>query len=430
MVPVIGTSPAGRPIPAVFPVDGTASFIFALTAAIVMPFAGRLLDTYGIRRIGIPSVIATMVMMIAIAFIPSSEALWFTMLAILGAVSVGQGGLTYMKVASEWIDKNRGLAVGIVGTGLATGQAIAPVISQTLITSLGDWRKVFIGLAILLGVVALPPLVFIVREPRPEEREALGTTRSIGDTSELPGLTLQEAARTRQFWILLTTTLVLGCAIPGALVHMVPMLTDRGISPTVAVTAMSLAGLSAMGGRLIGGFAVDRFHAPFVAAIVFSMPVLGFLFLSGVVGSTGLVLVGAVLIGMAMGGESDLVSYMTSRYMGMKRFGQIYGIFYALLALGYAAGPFVFATVQAQTGSYNLAFLIFGIGLLICAALGLSMGKYPYPAGIAIPVADDPSLAVERIAEEVLVDNPVIGGPRHDPAAPASTRSEDVRDRV
>lgn len=398
--------------------------IFALTAAIVMPFAGRLLDAYGIRKVGIPSVLLTMVMMVAIAFVPNNQGAWFVMFAILGVVSVGQGGLTYMKVASEWIDKNRGLAVGIVGTGLATGQAIAPFISQTLIGTLGDWRRVFIALAIMLGIVALPPLLFIVREPTQTERETLGTTRSIGSTGELPGLTLREATRTRQFWILLVTTMVLGSAIPGALVHMVPMLTDRDISPTLAVTAMSLAGLAAMAGRLIGGIIIDRFHAPYVAAVVFVMPVIGFLLLSGVIGTTALVLVGAILIGMAMGGESDLVSYMTSRYMGMKRFGAIYGIFYALLALGYAAGPFIYGTIQAQTGNYNLAFIIFGVGLLICAALGLTLGKYTYPAGIAIPVADDPNDPSERIAEEVLVDNPVIGARRHQVA-----RSE-TSDRV
>lgn len=387
--------------------------IFAFSAALVMPFAGRLLDAYGIRKVGIPSVLLTMAMMVAIAFVPDNQGIWFAMFAVLGVVSVGQGGLTYMKVASEWIDKNRGLAVGIVGTGLATGQAVAPVISQSLITVLGDWRMVFIALAILLGIVALPPLVLVVREPSPEEREALGTTRSIGSTRELPGLTLGEAARTRQFWILLLTTLVLGCAVPGALVHMVPMLTDQGITPALAVTAMSLAGLAAMTGRLVGGLIIDRFHAPYVAAVVFFMPVVGFVLLSGVIGTTGLVLLGAILIGMAMGGESDLVSYMTSRYMGMKRFGLIYGIYYALLALGYAAGPFVFAIVQARTGTYTLAFVIFGVGLVVCAGLGLLMGRYKYPAGIAIPVADDPQDASERIAEEVLVDNPVLGTPRH-----------------
>lgn len=407
--------------------------IFAFTAAIVMPFAGRLLDTYGIRKVGIPSVLLTMVMMVAVAFVPNNQGLWFLFLGVLGIVSVGQGGLTYMKVASEWIDKNRGLAVGLVGTGMAIGQVIAPIISQTLITYLNDWRQVFIGLAILLGVVALPPLLLVVREPTQAEREALGTTRSIGDTSELPGLTVSEAVRTRQFWILLVTTLVLGCAIPGAMVHMVPMLTDQGISPALAVSAMSLAGVAAMAGRLIGGFIIDRFHAPYVAGVIFTMPVFGFLFLSDVVSSTVLILVGAALLGAAMGGEADLVSYMTSRYMGMKRFGAIYGIFYALLALGYAAGPFVYAVVQAQTGNYNLAFIIFGVGLLVCAALGLTLGRYKYPAGIAIPVADDPNDSSERIAEEVLVDNPVIGRRQDDrPAATSeeSTRRAETIDRV
>ncbi|WP_175557430.1 MFS transporter [Raineyella antarctica] len=409
--------------------------IYALAAAIVMPFAGRLLDGLGIRKVGIPSVLLTALSMIGLAYCPPNQGLWYGLMAFLGVVSVGQGGLTYLKVASEWIDRNRGLAVGLVGTGIAVGQAVAPAFTELLMTTFGGWRPVFIGLAVLLVVLALPPLLFVVREPDAAERFELGLVAT-PSSRELPGLETGEAIRTRQFWILLLTTLVLGCAAPGALVHMVPLMTDQGISPAQAVAALSAAGLSAMVGRLIGGFLVDRFYAPLVAAVVFVLPALGFWFLSGHTHVPGLPLVGAILVGMAMGGESDLVSYMTSRYLGMKRFGLIFGIYYALLALGYAIGPFVFAQSYSATGNYDMAFWIFGIGLVVCALGGLTMGRYRYPAGIAIPVADDPRDAFEQIPEAVLVDNPVLGAHHHgrhgveEPANPDSPALEDTRDPV
>lgn len=392
--------------------------IFALTAAIVMPFAGRLLDTFGIRKVGIPSAVLTVLTMLALAWCPPDQALWYGLMAVLGVVSVGQGGLIYLKVAAEWIDRRRGLAVAVVGTGMAIGQAFSPAFTQFLMTTFGGWRPVFVGLAILLAVLSLPPLFWMIREPDGDERRALGHPAS-PQAADQPGLELGEAARTPQFWILLVTTLMLGCAVPGVLVHMVPLLSDQGISPTEAVAALSAAGLSAILGRMIGGFLLDRFHAPLVAAVVFAMPILGFWFLSGHAGVGGIHIVGAILVGMASGGESDLVGYMTSRYMGMKRFGLIYGIYYALLALGYSLGPFAYAAAYTATGNYDAAFLVFGIGLAVCAVAGLAMGRYRYPAGVAIPVADDPTDAAEQIPEAVLVDNPVIV-PRHPHPRPAA----------
>lgn len=393
--------------------------IYALAAAIVMPFAGRLLDGVGIRRVGIPSVVLTVLSLVALAYCPPNRTLWYVLMAFLGVVSVGQGGLTYLKVASEWIDRNRGLAVGIVGIGGATGQALSPAYTQLLMTTFGGWRPVFLGLALLLAVLALPPLIFVIREPEAGERHDLGLVAA-PSAEDLPGLEAGEAVRTRQFWILLVTTLVLGSAVPGALVHMVPMLTDQGTTAAAAAVALSVAGLAAMAGRLVGGFLVDRFHAPLVAAVVFGLPILGLWFLSGHTGIPGIYLIGAALIGMANGGEADLVSYMTSRYLGMRRFGLIFGVYYALLALGYAIGPFVYALAYAATGTYDPALVLFGIGLAISAVGGLTMGRYRYPAGVAIPVADDPYDASEQIAEAFLVDNPVIGhrhvaGPASDP---------------
>jgi hypothetical protein len=68
------------------------------------------------------------------------------------------------------------------------------------------------------------------------------------------------------------------------------------------------------------------------------------------------------------------------------------------------------------------------------------MGRYRYPAGIAIPVADDPQDAFEQIPEAVLVDNPVLGAHHHawhaahdpaqEPSRPDSASLEDTRDPV
>lgn len=360
--------------------------VFALTAAVVTPVVGRLLDKYGTRKVIVPGIILTLIGLASLSILPPALWLWMTVMGLLGVVSVTVNGMPIVRLGARWVDRRRGLAIGIIGTGLALGQAISPVIVGGLLTHFG-WRTSFIGLAVFGLIVALLPAAFILRDPRPDESKLLGET-SHHEEQELPGLTVSEAFRTRQYWILLLTTLVIACAMPGVLVHLVSILTDHGISLERAVAALSLAGLATMAGRLIGGFLLDVIHAPYVAMVVFLFPVVGFLFLGSGLGI--LPLVGAMCVGFAMGGEADLVSYMTSRYLGMKAFGALYGILFALLALGYAIGPAVFAASFDMTGSYHTAYWVFGIALLVVTALLPFMGKYRFKPAVAVPGAHEP----------------------------------------
>lgn len=361
--------------------------IFALTAAVVTPGVGRLLDRYGTRKVAIPCTILTAAGLLSLSVLPNSLALWMTVMGVLGVISTAVNGMPLVRLGARWVDRRRGLAIGIIGTGLALGQAVSPPLVGGLTAQFG-WRASFVGLAIFAVVVALLPLLFVLRDPTHAESVALGE-RELHDESELPGLTVREAVRTRHFWILLVSTLIIGCAIPGALVHLVAMLTDQGISPERAVAALSFAALATMAGRLIGGFLLDHLHAPLVALVVFMVPVVGFVLLDTGIGV--LPLIGALCIGFAMGGESDLVSYMTSRYLGMRSFGTLYGIFYALLALGYSIGPAVYAIAYDRTGGYTPAYWIFGVALVLVAASLPLLGRYRYAPAIAVPGAHEPA---------------------------------------
>lgn len=360
--------------------------VFALLAAFVVPFVGKLLDVYGTRKVAIPCTAVTAAGLALLAWLPNSIGIWMTVMGVLGIVSAAVNGMPLIRLGARWVDRRRGLAIGIIGTGLALGQAISPPLVGGLTAAFG-WRASFIGLAVFALIVALLPLIFVLREPTAQESRELGE-QQLHDERELPGLLLREAVRSRQFWVLLITTLVVGCAIPGALVHLAPMLTDKGVSPAQAIAALSFFAIAAMVGRLLGGFLLDHIFAPLVAAVIFLLPVAGFALLA--LGGGVLPLIGALLIGFAMGGESDLIGYMTSRYLGMKAFGTIYGLFYGLLALGYAIGPAAYAAAYDLTGNYNAALLGFAVALVAMSALVLLLGKYRYAPSIAVPGAHEP----------------------------------------
>ncbi|MGY1820991.1 MFS transporter [Geodermatophilus sp. SYSU D00079] len=347
--------------------------LYALTAALVMPFMGGLLDRYGFRKVVISGALISGVLLSVLSFAPPSIGIWFVLMAILGVTTTPQNGVPYYKLASQWLDGRRGLAMGIIGTGGAIGGALVPQYVGVLLDNF-DWQLTFLGLGVLLVIVVVPVAATLLREPRREEIPDLGVRHEGGI---LPGLSWREAVRTRQFWQLFVVVLLVGSAIPGVIVQMAPLLMDRGATTSQVIGVVSAMGIATLVGRLLGGFLLDRFFAPLVAGFVFAMPIVGFLLIAN--GGFGLAVVGALLVGAALGGEGDLVSYMTSRYMGVRFFGQIYGIFMAVLALGYSVGPIAFAAVYDATGSYNPALLAFGIGLAASVALVLGIGKYRYP---------------------------------------------------
>jgi hypothetical protein len=65
----------------------------------------------------------------------------------------------------------------------------------------------------------------------------------------LPGLTGIEAVRTSRFWILAVSFFLVAGTANGVVAHLVPLLTDRGLSPDKATRSLGMAGLALIAGR-------------------------------------------------------------------------------------------------------------------------------------------------------------------------------------
>ena len=84
--------------------------------------------------------------------------------------------------------------------------------------------------------------------------------------SPLTGLSCLQAAKTHSFWLILVSFLLVGIGITSILAHLVPMLIDRGVTPASAALCMSSLALGLIFGRVMAGFLMDYFFAPYVAA--------------------------------------------------------------------------------------------------------------------------------------------------------------------
>jgi MFS family permease len=207
---------------------------------------------------------------------------------------------------------------------------------------------------------------------RPLGEEATETTLVDHHTSGR-SYTLAEARKTLPFWCMAISFALMSGVLHACLTHFAPLLTDQGLSPQQAATALML--LSAMGvlGRIIAGYLVDRFPPHLVAAGLFLGVVVGLVAAFGA-SDIRLALVFAAMAGLGFGAETDLMPYLIAHHFGLSSFGRIFGWLYGAFAFGAVLGPLLMGIVFDTTASYDLALTLLIPATIIGAGLMLPLG--------------------------------------------------------
>ncbi len=167
-----------------------------------------------------------------------------------------------------------GLALAIVMTGAAFAQIIVPPYAQWLIAEFG-WRLAWIGLALGWGAPSLLLSYFFLFDAH-DRKQAISqdTTKEI--TQDLEGLTVKQALRDGNLWLIAGSTIIMMMLTVGVLVHQVPLLTDVGLSRKDAAWLASISGIGGIAGKLITGYLMDRSNPNFVGGATMAVASLGF----------------------------------------------------------------------------------------------------------------------------------------------------------
>ena len=151
-------------------------------------------------------------------------------------------------IVGLWFDKGRGLAMGIVTAGGAIGQGVTPLLVQPMITAYG-WRATCILLA--AGVLlVLAPIMLLVSKP--EGLAAMAADEVVKPLPLPPAISIAWLSVAAMFCCT-------SMAVP--LVHLIPLLLDRGESIAVSGSLMFVAMLAASAGRILIGMICDRIGA-------------------------------------------------------------------------------------------------------------------------------------------------------------------------
>lgn len=355
----------------------SAIAVGSLLNAIACPILGWMIDRWGVRRVMIPGILLCTLATASYGLMQPSLPLIYLMFAVAGFVFGCQTPIAYATVTAQWFDDRRGLALGIAMAGVGIGVALIPQIAAALIAHVG-WRLAFVGLAACILGFAFIPVALFIREPPDFVRTGARAAASI-PREAVPGIDGREAFRGWRFYALTMAFFLAIVAIIGTVSHVVALLTDRGYPLQEATAALSLSGLAIIGGRILSGWALDRFWGPYVAVAFFIIPMAGIGLLAS--GAAGMVpLVGATLCGLGIGAEVDLMAFFVSRYFGLRDYAKIYGAMFAIFSFGVGIGPTISGFSFDRFHSYHPAFMLYIVLLAITCILFLRLGPYPFPA--------------------------------------------------
>ncbi len=338
-----------------------------LTALCSMLVVGWLTDRYGARRVIVISMLLFGVLFASLSLLTPHLWVLYTIFAILGLLGPGTSAVPHASLISRWFTARRGLALGVMMCGTGTGGILWPMIGQGLIDRVG-WQVSYalLGGAVLL--LAVPVLLLFLKEPSQPEVSSINKRTS--------GLGRREAIRSETFWVLMIAFFIASAIVQACLVHLSPLMTDRGITAQRAAVALSLLGAANMIGRLGTGWLLDRFPAILVVTISFAAIILGVVIL--IAGNSSLsACIAGVLIGFGYGAETSAAPFLISLYFGLRTFGEIYSYLFITVPLGGALGPALMSLGFDRTGSYQLALYICLAAMLVAGMMILRLRLSP-----------------------------------------------------
>lgn len=340
--------------------------------AIVAPFIGPIFDRHGSRILLVVCALIVSACTMALAGIETLVG-FYVVFGISRMLFATPFDLGTSSVVAKWFVHRRARAMAAVSTSHGVGLALMPLVAAFVIDAHG-WRAGWLVLAALVFLIgAVPQWFFLVRQPedlglQPDGRRTEGDESS-PERAEIRevSFTRAEALRAPALWLLMLFAMLVYPVQAGISLHQAPYLIERGVSPGVAATVISVFSVSIALGSLVAGMNAHRFASRYVLFGCAGLVTAGAL-LMGEVEGPALGYVSATLFGLGLGGIATMLPVTLADYFGRAHYGAIRGIFLPVQVAGQATGPLLAGVLHDASGNYDLGLIIFA-GLSTTAAL-------------------------------------------------------------
>ena len=290
---------------------------------------------------------------------------------LMMGIGVGTSYSPTASTVSRWFVKKKGLAVGIVVSGLGLGTLVYSPLARLLV-SLWGWRTSFLVFACMIWGIYFSAAIILRKSPDSVGLAPYGAEEAPQNQRESHRPVQAEmdtisALRSKSFWLLffIHYLWVVGMVMP--MVHLVPYATDQGVDPDAAAGMLAVIGGVSVLGRLVLGELGARFLLSKALGAMLFLQAISMVWLS--LSTNSLMLWGfTLLFGFSYGGLASLFPLITAKYFGLLALGSIFGLILLGATLGGVIGPWLGGAVFDLTGSYSVGFLS-GAGSMLLGVL-------------------------------------------------------------
>ena len=247
---------------------------------------------------------------------------------------------------------------GITKVGAGIGIMVIPLVANWLISSYG-WRSAYTVIGAITLVVLVSMALLFKRDPGeigelPDGATDVQATESNISTHQF---SVKEAMATRQFWIFSVAWFSFRFCMQLITVHIVPHITDIGISATIAATIMSVIGGFSILGRLGLSNLSDSLGTKSAYMIAFSLLAISLFWLQ-FAREAWMFYLFAVFYGIAHGASFALLSLIVAELFGLQSLGTTLGLILFVGTFGGLISPVLAGRIFDIMGNYQLAFWI------------------------------------------------------------------------
>jgi MFS family permease len=348
--------------------------LFGLAA----PFAGGLIMLYGVRRVLSASAILLVAGLIVAITMTTRWELWIG-LGIAMGVAPGLAALVLSAtVSTRWFTARRGLVLGILGAGNATGQMIFLMPSAWIAEHYG-WRMALVPPTVVIAVLGVLFVLFSVERPADiglapfgEDKIVPNPPRPTGNAFGLSINALGIGMKSLTFWVLAFTFGICGVSSLGLTPHFVTLCGDFGISPITSTGLLAAIGVCDMFGTIGSGWLSDRFDNRWLLAVYYGFRGVALIWLP----YSGFTLAGlsffAVLYGLDFIATVPPSVKLAATTFGREQAPLVFGWIFAAHQLGAGLMAFGAGVSRDWFASYLPAFFTAGV-LCLVATLSLSL---------------------------------------------------------
>ncbi|MFX4272529.1 MFS transporter [Propionibacteriaceae bacterium Y1685] len=302
-------------------------------------------------------------------------------------------------IADRWFVTKRGLVMGVLTAGQATGQLVILPPVASIAESIG-WRPA----SLLIGGVALAviPLAAWVLRDHPSDLRVLPygaapetyvePNRTTGSAVRRALDGLRFAARHRAFWALAIAFAVCGATTNGLVgIHFIPSAHDHGMPQATAAGLLAAVGVFDIVGTVFSGWLTDRFDPRKLLAFYYTFRGVSLLLLPWLL--SDVVHVSMIMFIVVYGLDWVATVPPTAalcRSIFQERGTIIFGWVFAAHQIGAAIAAFGAGVIRDAFGEYTYAWWA-GAAVCVVAATLSILARPARTEASAVP-ADSPAV--------------------------------------